>query len=188
MLAFAVLVFYMPEATSDVQNSIQANPLVTPPEIKPEWYLRPYYAMLRAVPDKLTGVIVLALAIVNIFALHWLDRSKVRSMRYRPQAKIHFVLFLLACVALGVCGGFPPDKQLIPGLTGFQLGDYDINTYVWLSRLGTAYYFAFFWVFLPFVLPMTEKPSPVPESISEPVLSHPAAAPAGAAAAPEKKG
>ena len=188
LILFAVLVFYMPEATSDVQNSIPANPIVTPPEIKPEWYLRPYYAMLRAIPDKLTGVIVLAGSMLSFFALPWLDRSRVRSMRYRPQAKTYYFIFIVACIVLGVCGGFPPDKQVIPGLTTFQLGDYDVNTYVWLSRLGTLYYFAFFWVLLPFVLPMTEKTLPVPDSISTPVLSHPAAAPAGAPAAPEQKG
>ena len=188
LILFAVLVFYMPEATSDVQNSIPANPIVTPPEIKPEWYLRPYYAMLRAIPDKLTGVIVLAASMVSIFLLPWLDRSRVRSMRYRPQAKAYFFVFVAACIILGICGGFPPDKQVIRGLTTFNLIDYDVNTYVWLSRIGTLYYFAFFWVLLPFMLPLTEKTLPVPESISTPVLAHPAAVPAGAPAAPEQKG
>jgi ubiquinol-cytochrome c reductase cytochrome b/c1 subunit len=176
----------MPEALGDVQNSIPANPLVTPPEIKPEWYLRPYYAILRAIPDKLTGVIALAGALGCIFALPWLDTSKVRSMRYRPQARVYFWLFVLTCAVLGVCGGFPPDKQLI-SWSGFQLFDSNVNSYVWLSRLATAYFFLYFLVITP-LLGLRETPLPVPDSISTPVLAHPAAPPVGAVASPETEG
>ncbi|HEX3406651.1 MAG TPA: cytochrome b/b6, partial [Caulobacteraceae bacterium] len=87
MLMFAIFVFFMPEALGHVDNNIPANPLATPAHIVPEWYLLPYYAILRAIPDKLTGVIALAAAIGCLFALPWLDRSRVRSMRYRPQAR-----------------------------------------------------------------------------------------------------
>ena len=74
-----------------------------------------------------------------------------------------------------------------PGLSTFKLLDADLNSFVWLSRIATIYYFAYFLVVLP-VLGLTETPLPQPESISEPVLSHPANAPAGAAASPEKRG
>src|SRR5579863_3542650 len=98
LVLFAIFVFYMPTALMDVSNNIPANPLVTPPQIVPEWYLLPYYAILRAIPNKLLGVIALAGAMISIFALPWLDTSKVRSMRYRPQAKMYFWFFVLACL------------------------------------------------------------------------------------------
>ena len=188
LVLFAVFVFYMPTVLMDVSNSIPANPLSTPSQIVPEWYLLPYYAILRAIPNKLMGVIALAGAIACIFALPWLDTSKVRSMRYRPQAKVYFLFFVVACLLLGLCGHHEPGDQIIRGLTTITIpGDYDLNTFVWLSRVSTAYYFAWFLLITP-ILGLRETPLPVPESISTPVLSHPAAAPAGAPAAPEKKG
>jgi quinol-cytochrome oxidoreductase complex cytochrome b subunit len=187
VVLFACFVFYMPEALGHVDNNIAANPLQTPAHIVPEWYFLPYYAILRAIPDKLTGVLALAASIACIFALPWLDGSRVRSMRYRPQAKLYFTIFVAACLILGLCGAHEPDEQVIPGLTTFSLWDYDINTYVWLSRIGALYYFFFFFA-LKFILPLSETPLPVPESISTPVLSHPAATPVGATAAPETKG
>jgi ubiquinol-cytochrome c reductase cytochrome b subunit len=109
-------------------------------------------------------------------------------MRYRPQAKIYFLIFCLSVIILGFAGAKEVDDPVIPGLVGFQFIDANINSWVWPSRIFGLYYGAFFLIILPFVLPMTETPLPVPESISTPVLSHPAAAPAGAPAAPEKKG
>jgi ubiquinol-cytochrome c reductase cytochrome b/c1 subunit len=188
LLLFACFVFFMPEALGHVDNNIPANPLQTPPHIVPEWYLLPYYAILRAIPDKLMGVLALAGAIGCIFILPWLDRSKVRSMRYRPQAKLYFLIFVVDCIILGFCGAHEPDEKLWPGSIGFQLLDSNINSFVWLSRVAAAYYFAYFLVITLFVLPFTEKALPVPDSISTPVLSHPATAPVGAVAAPEKKG
>ena len=187
LLLFGVLVFYMPAALGSVDNNIPANPLATPPHIVPEWYLLPYYAILRAIPDKLMGVLALGAAIACIFALPWIDSTKVRSMRYRPQAKLYFAFFVVDCIILGFCGAHEPDEQVIPGLATFTLGDSELNSFVWLSRIAAAYYFGFF-IILKFVLPFTETPLPAPESISSPVLSHPAATPAGATASPEKKG
>jgi ubiquinol-cytochrome c reductase cytochrome b subunit len=109
-------------------------------------------------------------------------------MRYRPQTKIYFAIFFIDCLILGLCGAHEPDEQLISGLTTFVLGDSDLNSFVWLSRIAAAYYFFYFLIVTPFILPFTETPLPAPESISTPVLSHPAAVPAGAAAAPEQKG
>ena len=187
MIMFATFVFYNPNALGHADNYIPANPLVTPAHIVPEWYFLPFYAILRAVPDKLGGVILMFGAIAVLFVLPWLDTSKVRSMRYRPTAKLYFFIFLLACLVLGYCGGQLPDNHVIPGLSTFKLGDADLNSMVWLSRVATLYYFAYFLVILP-ILGLTETPLPLPESISEPVLSHPANAPAGAAASPEKRG
>ncbi|MBA4013804.1 MAG: cytochrome b [Phenylobacterium sp.] len=187
LILFATFVFYNPNALGHADNYIPGNPLVTPAHIVPEWYFLPFYAILRAVPDKLGGVILMFGAIAVLFVLPWLDTSKVRSMRYRPTAKLYFFIFLLACLVLGYCGGQLPDNHVIPGLSTFKLGDADLNSMVWLSRVATLYYFAYFLVVLP-VLGLTETPLPLPESISEPVLSHPANAPAGAAASPEKRG
>ncbi|MFZ5719351.1 MAG: cytochrome b [Pseudomonadota bacterium] len=187
LLLYASFVFYNPNILGHADNYIPANPLVTPAHIVPEWYFLPFYAILRAVPDKLGGVLLMFGAIATLFVLPWLDTSKVRSMRYRPTAKWYFWIFILAALVLGYCGAKLPDDPIIPGVSGFVLFDSDINSFVWLSRVATLYYFAYFLVILP-ILGLTEKPLPVPESISEPVLSHPASAPAGATASPEKRG
>jgi ubiquinol-cytochrome c reductase cytochrome b subunit len=187
LLLFASFVFYNPEVLGHADNNIMANPLVTPAHIVPEWYFLPFYAILRAVPDKLTGVLMMFGAIAVLFVLPWLDTSKVRSMRYRPTARLYFFIFVLACLVLGFCGANAPDDPVIAGLSGFQLLDADLNSFVWLSRIGAAYYFAYFLIITP-LLGLTETPLPVPESISAPVLSHPATTPPGAVASPEKRG
>ena len=187
LVMFATFVFYMPNALGHADNYVPANPLVTPTHIVPEWYFLPFYAILRAVPDKLMGVLAMFGSIGVLFALPWLDTSKVRSMRYRPMAKLYFLIFLVVCVILGFCGAKLPDDPVIPGLTTFDLGGSDLNSWVWLSRVTSLYYFAFFLVILP-VLGLIEKPLPVPETIATPALSHPAAVPVEAAAAPEQKG
>ena len=173
LVMFALFVFYLPNALGHADNYTEANPLKTPPHIVPEWYFLPFYAILRAIPDKLTGVLAMFGAIACLFALPWLDTSKVKSMRYRPQAKIYFMIFCVACVVLGFCGARAPDDQVIPGLSAFQLFDSNINSFVWLSRVAAAYYFAYFLVIM-WVLGLTEKPLAVPESIAAPALSHPA--------------
>ena len=91
MIIFAFFVFYWPDALGHADNYIEANPLATPAHIVPEWYLLPFYAILRAVPDKLGGVLMMFGAIAVLFVLPWLDTSKVRSMRYRPLARWFFV-------------------------------------------------------------------------------------------------
>ena len=187
LIMFAVFVFFMPDALGHADNYIPANPLVTPQHIVPEWYFLPFYAILRAIPDKLMGVLAMFGAIACLFALPWLDTSKVRSMRYRPMAKVYFVIFLVVCIILGFCGAKLPSDQVIPGLTTVTLTGYDLNSFVWLSRAASLYYFVFFLVILP-LLGLFEKPLPVPETIATPALSHPASAPAEAVAAPEQKG
>ncbi|MGZ3378100.1 MAG: cytochrome b [Phenylobacterium sp.] len=187
LLVYAAFVFYMPDALGDAANYIPANPLQTPQHIVPEWYLLPFYAILRAVPNKLMGVLFMFAAIGTLFVLPWLDTSKVRSMRYRPTARIYYFIFILACLVLGVCGAHAPDDLVIPNAGGLQFLDADLDSYVWLSRIGALYYFVYFWVITP-LLGLTETPLPAPESISSPVLSHPASALAGAAASPEKRG
>ena len=116
LIVFAVYVFYMPNAMGHADNSIEANPLQTPAHIVPEWYLLPFYAILRAItfdigpiPAKLLGVMAMFGSILVLFFVPWLDTSKVRSMRYRPLAAQAFIVFVLASVGLGFCGANNPD-------------------------------------------------------------------------------
>lgn len=171
LILFAVFVFFNPNALGHADNYIPANPLQTPAHIVPEWYLLPFYAMLRAVPDKFLGVVTMFASIGVLFILPWLDTSKVRSMRYRPTMRTHFVIFLVVCLGLGWCGAQLPDAPVIPGIGGgFILFDGAINSYLWLTRILTAYYFVFFLVLMP-LIGLKETPLQVPASISEPVLS-----------------
>ena len=165
---FAAAVFFFPNAMGHPDNYIPANPLQTPAHIVPEWYFLPFYAILRAVPDKLGGVLAMFGAIAVLFVLPWLDRSPVRSAKFRPIFKIFFWVFLLDCVLLGYLGGMPAE-----------------GIYVVLSRIATIWYFAHFLLILP-VLSVIETPRPLPQSISSPVLGG-GGAMAGAAAAPKEK-
>ena len=119
LILFATFIFYMPDALGHADNYIPANPLQTPPEIVPEWYLLPFYAILRAVDfnigfidSKLGGVLAMFAAIGVLFVLPWLDTSRVRSMRYRPIARQFFLIFVVVCVVLGWCGGQNPGNIL----------------------------------------------------------------------------
>ncbi|WP_370276786.1 cytochrome b [Hyphomonas atlantica] len=125
LIMFAVFVFYAPNVLGHADNYIEANPLVTPAHIVPEWYLLPFYAILRAItfdlgpiPVKLLGVIFMFAAIAVLFILPWLDTSKVKSMRYRPVAKQFFFGFVAVCLLLGWCGAANPDDPVIPALQG----------------------------------------------------------------------
>jgi quinol-cytochrome oxidoreductase complex cytochrome b subunit len=170
LFLFSVFVFFMPNALGHADNYIPANPLVTPAHIVPEWYLLPFYAILRAIPDKFGGVIAMFGSIAVIFALPWLDTSKVKSMRYRPVMRWFFVIFVIVCLGLGWCGAQLPDAQVVPGLPSFTLFDGQLNSYLWLTRLFTIYYFVFFLLIMPWI-GLKEEPLPVPASISEAVLA-----------------
>lgn len=117
LIMFAIFVFFMPNILGHSDNYIQADPLKTPAHIVPEWYLLPFYAILRAVPDKFGGVLLMFAAIGVLFVVPWLDRSTVKSMRYRPMAKQLFVIFLGACLVLGFGGAQNPDNPV------FTLGE-----------------------------------------------------------------
>lgn len=148
----ALFTFFLPNYLGEVINYIPANPLQTPPHIVPEWYFLPFYAILRAVPDKLGGVIAMALSIMILFVLPWLDTSKVRSAKFRPIYKQFFWLFMADCVVLGWVGANPPEGH-----------------FIWIGQVATIYYFAHFIILMP-LIGWFEKPRPVPEHIGEPVL------------------
>jgi ubiquinol-cytochrome c reductase cytochrome b/c1 subunit len=169
MILFAYFVFYLPNYLGHADNYIEANPLVTPAHIVPEWYFLPFYAILRAVPDKLGGVVLMFGAIAVLFILPWLDTSKVRSGAYRPLFKQFFWIFAANAVVLGYLGAMPAE-----------------GIYVIMSQICTTIYFAYFLIALP-LLGFLEKPKPLPASISESVLKGGSGTPVGAAAAPETK-
>ena len=169
LLIFAYFLFYQPDALGHTDNYIPADPLKTPAHIVPEWYFLPFYAILRAVPDKLAGILLMLGAVAVLFVLPWLDTSKVRSMRFRPVARWFFFIFLFFCFVLGWCGAGNPDDVAINIGVGL--------TFKVISQISTAYYFAFFLIILP-VLGMTEKAKELPDSITKSVLGDTAAAPA----------
>ena len=181
VLLFASFVFFNPDGLGHPANYTPANPLVTPNPIVPEWYFLPFYAILRAIPNKVGGVFMMFASIGFLFILPWIDTAKTRSMRYRPAARVFFFVFVFSCLVLGYCGAHEPTAHPFPGGGMMQLMDADVNSFVWLSRVFVAYYFAYFILVMP-LLGLIETPLPTPESISSPVL------PQGAAASPEKKG
>ena len=174
LTVFAAVVFFAPDYLGHADNYIEANPLQTPPHIVPEWYFLPFYAILRAIPDKLMGVLAMFGAIAVLFVLPWLDRSPVRSMRFRPISKWFFWVFVVDCVLLGWCGANQPDA--------IWLG---MEFVIW-SRLATLYYFAYFLVIIPY-LGLFEKPIQPPASIADAVLGGGKADTAAAAAKPMEK-
>ena len=156
---YLAFVFYAPNFFGNPDNYTPANPVVTPPDIVPEWYLLPYYAMLRSVPQKLLGVLVMAGSLLTLAFIPWLDTSKVRSTRFRPMMKQFFWIFVVDCAILGYCGAQGADALLLN--TAIPL--------VWVARVCTLYYFGFFWVVMP-LLGLIETPRPLPASIAQPVL------------------
>ena len=169
LLVFAYLVFFAPNMLGEADNYIPANPLVTPPHIVPEWYFLPFYSILRAIPDKLMGVIGMFGATLILFALPWLDTSKVRSAKFRPIYKQFFWLFVIDVLVLGWVGKNPPEGMFII-----------------IGRVASVYYFAHFLIILP-LLGKFEKTRPLPESIGTPVLKGGGDMPSGAAAAKMEK-
>ena len=151
LVLFALVVFFKPTLGGlflEAPNFEPANPISTPEHITPVWYFTPYYALLRAVPDQRMGALLMLLAVVSFFFLPWLDRSPVKSMRYRGWiSRTALSLFVVAFVALGYLGLQPA--------TG---------AYVVLARIFTVLYFAFFWL-MPFYT-LIDPVRPVPERVT----------------------
>ena len=154
MLFYAWWIFYVPNYLGHADNYIEANPLSTPSHIVPEWYYLPFYAILRAIPSKLGGVVAMFSAILVLCFIPWLDTSRVRSAKYRPVFKVFFWVFVATCVGLGYLGAMPPE-----------------GGYVLAARLLAVYYFAFFIIVMP-LLGLFETPRPVPASIADAVLKN----------------
>lgn len=131
LFVFCFIVFFMPEMGGyfiEKANFEHSNPLKTPPHIAPVWYFTPYYSMLRAVPDKFMGFLVMAAAVAILFVLPWLDRSAVKSIRYKGWvSRVAIVLFAAAFIILGVLGVKAPTPERTA-----------------LARFCTGLYFAYF--------------------------------------------
>jgi len=132
LLVWMFFVFFKPNFFGEADNYIPANPLVTPEHIVPEWYFLPYYAILRSVPDKLSGVLLMFSSILVLFIVPWLDTSKVKSAINRPVYSKFFWIFILSCLSLGWAGAQMPE-----------------GTPLLISRLATIYYFGFFIIIMP---------------------------------------
>ncbi len=156
-ILYAWFVFFIPNYLLDADNSVMANPLVTPAHIVPEWYLLPFYAMLRAIPNKLMGVIALFGAIAILAFIPWLNWSQVKSAKYRPTFRVFFWVFVAVGIGLGYLGSQEPN-----------------DTSNWIARALTLYYFAFFIVIMPW-LGLVEKTKPMPKTIADAVLAKNAA-------------
>ncbi len=151
LIVFLGVVFFAPDGGGyflEKPNFTPGNPLTTPEHITPAWYFGSFYAMLRAVPDKLLGVIVMFGAVLLLFFLPWLDRSPVKSVRYKgPIFKIALFFFTVSFILLNYYGMQPPSPA---------------GTLI--SRLGTVIYFAFF-LLMPFYSKF-DKTKPVPERVT----------------------
>lgn len=151
LFVFSIVVFFTPKMGGwfiEPDNFVPANPMVTPNEIAPVWYMTPFYAMLRAVPNKFLGLVTMAAGIAIMFVLPWLDRSKVRSIRYKgTYSKIAIVVFVICFIGLGYLGsqGVSPLRTL-------------------LARIFTIGYFGFF-LLMPFYS-AAEKTKPLPERVT----------------------
>ena len=153
LIVFALFLFYAPNYMGHPDNYIPADPLKTPAHIVPEWYFLPFYAILRAIPDKLGGVIAMGLSIGILFLLPWLDTSRVRSATFRPVFKWFYLLMIVDVAILGYVGSQPAE-----------------GGWIIIGQLATAYYFIHFLVLLP-LIGWFERPRPLPDSIAKPVLS-----------------
>jgi quinol-cytochrome oxidoreductase complex cytochrome b subunit len=174
LIIFCYFVFFQPDALGHPDNYIEANPMVTPPHIVPEWYFLPFYAMLRAItfdigipftdiviiPAKLGGVIVMFGSLLVWLVLPWLDWHPIRSARYRPVFRIAVLALLVDFAVLGYIGSQTADATWGPIPLSF------------VGLLLTIYYYGFFLVLLPY-LSTHEKGRALPPSIYIPIIETP---------------
>ncbi|MBF8271410.1 MAG: Cytochrome b/b6, N-terminal domain [Magnetococcales bacterium] len=160
LIVYCYFVFFAPNAFIEADNYIPADPMQTPAHIVPEWYFLPFYAILRAIDflgaySKLAGVVAMVLSIAILFILPFLDRSPVRSFRYRPLSKQLFWIFVVNAFVLGWVGYNPPDASLFHGAVPLIL----------IGRVSTAIYFSYFVLLWLITALDIEKPRPVPKSL-----------------------
>ena len=134
IIILSVFVFFMPNVLGDSENYVMANPMQTPPAIVPEWYLLPFYAILRSIPNKLLGVIAMFSAILALLVMPFSDLSKLRGIQFRPLSKIAFFIFVANFLIL------------------MQLGAKHVESpFIEFGQLSTALYFSHFLIIVPFI-------------------------------------
>ena len=134
IIILSVFVFFMPNALGDSENYVMANPMQTPPAIVPEWYLLPFYAILRSIPNKLLGVIAMFAALLALLVLPFTDLSKLRGIQFRPLSKVAFFIFVANFLVL------------------LQLGAKHVESpFIEFGQISTVLYFSHFVVIVPFV-------------------------------------
>lgn len=134
LFLFCIFLFYFPNSLGHPDNYIPANPVVTPVHIVPEWYFLPYYAILRSIPDKLSGVLAMAGSIIILFLIPFINTSEVRSTDFRPIFKIFYWLLVIDFAILGWIGQKPVT-----------------DIFIIMGQLGTSFYFLFFLFIIPVV-------------------------------------
>lgn len=128
----SLFVFFMPNALGDSENYVMANPMQTPPAIVPEWYLLPFYAILRSIPNKLLGVIAMFASILMLMVMPVTDLSKLRGVQFRPLSKIAFFIFVANFLVL------------------MQIGAKHVETpFIEFGQISTVLYFAHFFIIVP---------------------------------------
>ncbi len=125
VLAFSIFVFFAPNYLGHPDNYVEANAMVTPAHIVPEWYFLPFYAILRAVPDKALGVMAMGASIGILFQLPFLDNSELRGLKFRRLSRTLFWIFAADVLLLGYLGGQVAEEP-----------------YITMSRVASIYYFA----------------------------------------------
>jgi len=134
IIVLSIFVFFMPNMLGDSENYVMANPMQTPPAIVPEWYLLPFYAILRSIPNKLLGVIAMIAAILTLLIMPIVDLSKYRGLQFRPLSKIVFFIFIANFLIL------------------MQLGAKHVESpFIEFGQISTVLYFAHFFLIVPFV-------------------------------------
>ena len=134
ILGLSIFVFFAPNAMGDSENYVVANPMQTPPAIVPEWYLLPFYAILRSIPNKLLGVIAMFAAIAILLVMPFVDLSRSRGIQFRPLSKIAFYVFISNFIILMVLGAKHVESPFIE-----------------FGQISTVIYFSHFLLFIPLI-------------------------------------
>ena len=134
IIVVSIFVFFMPNALGDSENYVMANPMQTPPAIVPEWYLLPFYAILRSIPNKLLGVIAMLSAILMLLVMPYTDLSRSRGIQFRPLSKIAFYIFVANFIILMVLGAKHVESPFIE-----------------FGQISTVLYFSHFLIIVPLV-------------------------------------
>lgn len=134
LLIFSIFLYFYPNILGHSDNYIEANPMVTPAHIVPEWYFLPFYAILRSIPHKLGGVIAMVFSILVLATLPWIHSTEIKSSRFRPIYRYLYWFMISCCLLLGWIGGMPVEKP-----------------YVLIGQILSLYYFIYFLLILPFL-------------------------------------